>query len=177
MDVVGTGCLKRFRLLGGAGSGGGEAGSEDEDDGVRGESAAGLDDDGAGVGTGVPKGVSSSFTLEEDATWPVAGMCVGRRCMAERARWLRVCDDRWVIGGTVRNWPEADMDGAGVAVVAVSWPVCSMWTLYVETHGRHEVWRKRVVSVLSSGPPNRYKIHKYRLIENPKGIPASPWLR
>ena len=121
MDVAGTSCLRRLGLLSGADGGGGEDGSEDESDGVQEESRSTGLDDGAGVGTGVPKGVSSSFTLEEDATWLVAGMRVGLGCMAERARWLRVCcDDRWADGGTARNWSEADMpvDGAGVAMVA-----------------------------------------------------------
>jgi hypothetical protein len=43
----------------------------------------------------VPKGVSSTFTLEEDATFPVAGWCIRDDCAAARALSLRWwCVDR-----------------------------------------------------------------------------------
>jgi hypothetical protein len=83
--------------------------------GGRGEDVGGGSDDDSdsdsasvvvigGVGTGMPKGVSSSFTLEEEATWPVAETCVGRERREECARSIRVCcDDRWANEGTVRN--------------------------------------------------------------------------
>jgi len=50
----------------------------------------------AGAETGMPKGVSSSLTLEEDATDPVAGRrCVRGDCMAVWAVFLRWgCDAR-----------------------------------------------------------------------------------
>jgi len=61
--------------------------------------------------TAVPKGVSSIFTLEEDATFLVAGWCIRDDCAAARALSLRWwCVDRWWLnGGTVRNCPEVDM--------------------------------------------------------------------
>lgn len=69
---------------GGGGSGGGE---------------------GAGAEVEMPKGVSSSFTLEEDATDPVAECCCVRGdCTTARALSLRRgWDDRWFGEGTVRN--------------------------------------------------------------------------
>ena len=47
--------------------------------------------------TGMPKGVSSIFTLEEDATFLVAGCCIRGGCAAARAlslRWWWWCVDR-----------------------------------------------------------------------------------
>jgi hypothetical protein len=59
----------------------------------------------AGAEVEMPKGVSSSFTLEEDATEPVAECCCVRGdCTTARALSLRRgCDDRWFGEGTVRN--------------------------------------------------------------------------
>lgn len=59
----------------------------------------------AGAELGMPKGVSSSFTLEEVATEPVAGRrCLRGDCTAASALFLRWgCDDRKVDEGTVRN--------------------------------------------------------------------------
>lgn len=59
----------------------------------------------AGAEVEMPKGVSSSFTLEEDATDPVAECCCVRGdCTTARALSLRRgCDDRWFGEGTVRN--------------------------------------------------------------------------
>jgi hypothetical protein len=87
------------------GRGGGElvdvdgAGDNDEDDSGSASAVA-----NGGVGTAMPKGVSSSFTLEEEATWPVVETCVGRERRVECTRSLRVCcDGRWANEGTVRN--------------------------------------------------------------------------
>jgi hypothetical protein len=51
-------------------------------------SSAALLSDGEGE-TAVPKGVSSIFILEEDATFPVAGCCTRDDCAAARALSLR----------------------------------------------------------------------------------------
>ena len=49
----------------------------------------------AGRGSGMPKGVSSSFSLEEDATLGLAERCVRGDCALARALSLRWgCNDR-----------------------------------------------------------------------------------
>jgi hypothetical protein len=53
----------------------------DDDDGGGGEAAA--------AESGMPKGVSSSFSLEEDATLGVAERCARTDCALERALSLR----------------------------------------------------------------------------------------
>jgi hypothetical protein len=108
-------CCRRRAIVGGDSLGDG-----DEEDVVVllawAASSAGL----AGLGldcasgeegeTAMPKGVSSIFTLEEDATFLVAGWCIRGDCAAARALSLRwCCAERWLMGGTVRNCPEVDI--------------------------------------------------------------------
>ena len=70
---------------------------DDGDDGGGGSGGGGE----AGAETGMPKGVSSSLTFEEDATDPC---CFRGDCTAARALFPRWgCEDRWVDEGTVRN--------------------------------------------------------------------------
>jgi hypothetical protein len=98
--------------------------------------------------TAMPKGVSSIFTLEEDATFLVAGWCIRGDCAAARALSLRwCCADRWLMGGTVRNCPEVDIGATGLVFDAGSVRAAgSKWILYVEARVWGEVRTKHVVS-------------------------------
>jgi hypothetical protein len=120
-------------------------------------STLGVDDAAAAAGPGMPKGVSSSLTLEDDATRLVVGSCVRGGCAPTRALSLRrCCDERWFKGGTVRNCPEVvDM------VISGWWQVVRLYVNvdFIRWHPRSRWGEEKAcrVDACTFGAPWVYK--------------------